>query len=96
MAGFVKPVRLHRVVEIRRPRGKILKIKVQEPNGKTKTWSVDEAIDGMVQGTDAFFVCPPDSELWSPVTPMPYKKPKFIKTKKDTTKKDILLHLPRF
>lgn len=96
MATYVEAVRLHRVVAIRRPEDRIVKIKVQDPNGRTEVWSVEEAIEGMVQGTDAFFVCPTGTALWSPVTPFPYQNPTFIRTMQDKSKKDILLELPDF
>ena len=96
MAPYVEAVRLHRVVGIRRSGKRIVKIRVEEPNGKTKVWSVAEAIEAMVQGTDAFFVFPKKAPLWSPVTPFPYQNPKYIRTREDTTKKDILKKLPTF
>ena len=96
MATYVQAVRLHRIVEIRRSGRRISKIRVEEPNGKKKVWSVDDAIDAMVRGTDAFFVFPTEGPLWSPVTPWPYQNPKFIRTMEDKSRKDILEKLPKF
>lgn len=96
MATYVEAVRLHRVVAIRRSGKRIVKIRVEEPNGTTKVWSVAKAIESMVQGTDAFFVFPQKGPLWSPVTPFPYTNPKYIRTLQDTSKKDILKKLPTF
>ncbi len=83
--------RQHRVVAIRRGKKHIEEIRVTNAEGTTMTtWSVADAVQGIDEGTDEFFVA---NTVWSPVMKW---RGKFLRSDPDGCAHSNLENLPEF